>query len=177
MGLTVNLFLMATDVCLTTAQLFLSRHVRTSGDAISCSPRWLTQMIASPAYSSSVICPSNTYTCLRARTHTHNSSSLAPLSSEKKAAFHVEMNAFTLHFPFFFFLFSCVKVEFGRQLVYQSDYRTIISHQTDTHTHTHLGGCDRRALVMWQSLESERAAWLAAQLQLIPWLILMAADL
>lgn len=61
---------------------------------LSCSPRWLAQMIALPAYSSSVICPYNTYT----HSHTHNSLSSAPLSSEKKAAFHVEMSAFTLHF-------------------------------------------------------------------------------
>lgn len=67
MVLTVNLFLMTTDVHIIAAQLFLSRHVRTSDDAISCLPRWLAQMIASPAYSSSVICPYNTYT----HSHTH----------------------------------------------------------------------------------------------------------
>lgn len=85
---------MTTDVHNIAVQLFLLHHVRTSDDAISCSPCWLATRIASPAYSSSVICPCNTYT----HSHTHNSSSSAPLSSKEKAAFHEEMSAFTLHF-------------------------------------------------------------------------------
>lgn len=43
----------------------LSRQIQHGGDAISC----LAHTIASPAYSSSVVCPPHTYTGTHARTH------------------------------------------------------------------------------------------------------------
>lgn len=86
---------MKTDVRVVATQVFLSRHVRASDDATSCLPRWLAQMIASPAYSSSVICPYNTYTHSRTYTHTHTQFFVLGSIILWKEAFHVEMSAFT----------------------------------------------------------------------------------